>query len=441
MHTLLLLEMAASGHGDRTAARHGDDQLTYEQLLRSAWAAAASLEDARHLVYVGTNGLAYPIGLFGAAAAGIPFIPLNYRLADEQIDSLLRHHDDVVVVADEGIDARLRDLGHRVVSRSDFVNAAIAGADPGDASLDGDDIALLLYTSGTTAAPKAAVLRHRHLASYVIGSVEFGAAEESDAVLVCVPPYHIAGVANLLSNTYLGRRIVYLDRFDPELWLDTVRREEITHAMVVPTMLARLGDALADQTDAATPTLRSLSYGGSRTPATVLERIMDLFPNTDLTNAYGLTETSSTIAVLGPDDHRAAVASDDPLVRARLASAGRLLPTIEVELRDNMRAGRAGRGRRHLGSGRAGVGRVRRRAALRGRRRVVPHPRSRLARRRRLPLHRGPQRRHHHSWRREHRAGRDRGGVAGPPRRQPVRGRRRARRRVGPADRRRRRTA
>ncbi len=337
MHTLLLLEMAASGHGDRTAARHGDDQLTYEQLLRSAWAAAASLEDARHLVYVGTNGLAYPIGLFGAAAAGIPFIPLNYRLADEQIDSLLRHHDDVVVVADEGIDARLRDLGHRVISRSDFVNAAIAGADPGDASLDGDDIALLLYTSGTTAAPKAAVLRHRHLASYVIGSVEFGAAEESDAVLVCVPPYHIAGVANLLSNTYLGRRIVYLDRFDPELWLDTVRREEITHAMVVPTMLARLGDALADQTDAATPTLRSLSYGGSRTPATVLERIMDLFPSTDLTNAYGLTETSSTIAVLGPDDHRAAVASDDPLVRARLASAGRLLPTIEVELRDNMR--------------------------------------------------------------------------------------------------------
>ena len=89
MHTLLLLEMAASGHGDRVAARHGDDQLTYEQLLGAAWAAASSLDDARHLVYVGTNGLAFPIGLFGAAAAGIPFIPLNYRLPDEQIDSLL----------------------------------------------------------------------------------------------------------------------------------------------------------------------------------------------------------------------------------------------------------------------------------------------------------------------------------------------------------------
>ena len=153
-----------------------------------------------------------------------PLRPTQLPTADEQIDSLLRHHDDVVVVADEGIDARLRDLGHRVVSRRDFVDAAFAGADPGEASLDGDDVALLLYTSGTTAAPKAAVLRHRHLACRTSSGRSFGAADDSDAVLVCVPPYHIAGVANLLSNTYLGRRIVYLDRFDPELWLDTVPR-------------------------------------------------------------------------------------------------------------------------------------------------------------------------------------------------------------------------
>jgi acyl-CoA synthetase (AMP-forming)/AMP-acid ligase II len=337
MHTLLLLDMAASGHGDRIAATDGADTLTFEQLHRSAWAAAAVLADARHLVYVGTNGLAYPIGLFGAAAAGIPFVPLNYRLGDEQLDTMLGHHEGAMVVADEGIDERLRGLGHEVTTREDFVRAALPGADPGEAMLDGDEVALLLYTSGTTSAPKAAVLRHRNLASYVIGSVEFGAADDSDAVLVCVPPYHIAGVANLLSNTYLGRRIVYLDRFDPDLWLGTVRREQITHAMVVPTMLARITDALADQNDAATPTLRSLSYGGSRTPATVLERIMELFPDTDLTNAYGLTETSSTIAVLGPDDHRAAATSDDPAVRARLASAGRLLPAVEVEVRENGR--------------------------------------------------------------------------------------------------------
>ena len=69
-------------------------------------------------------------------------------------------------------------------------------------------------------------------------------------------------------------------------------------------------------------------------PLPVIERAMRLLPDTDFTNAYGLTETSSTIAVLGPDDHRAAAASDDPAVRRRLASVGRPLPSVEIEIRD-----------------------------------------------------------------------------------------------------------
>ena len=69
-------------------------------------------------------------------------------------------------------------------------------------------------------------------------------------------------------------------------------------------------------------------------PLSVIERAMQLFPDTDFTNAYGLTETSSTIALLGPDDHRAAAASDDPAVRRRLASVGTPLPSVEVEIRD-----------------------------------------------------------------------------------------------------------
>jgi acyl-CoA synthetase (AMP-forming)/AMP-acid ligase II len=101
--------------------------------------------------------------------------------------------------------------------------------------------------------------------------------------------------------------------------------------MVVPTMLARvvehLGEAAADCGG-----LRSLAYGGARMPATVLERALRAFPTTDFVNAYGLTETSSTIAVLGPEDHRAAL-QDDPVARARLGSAGRVLPGIEVEIR------------------------------------------------------------------------------------------------------------
>ncbi len=135
-----------------------------------------------------------------------------------------------------------------------------------------------------------------------------------------------------MSNLYLGRRIVYLRQFDAAEWVATVRREQITHAMVVPTMLARICDIL-EEDGQGLPSVRALSYGGARTPATVLARAMALFPDVDLTNAYGLTETSSTIAVLGPEDHRAAQRGE-PVAVARLASAGQVLPTVEIEVRD-----------------------------------------------------------------------------------------------------------
>ncbi len=336
MNLLLLADMAAMGHGDQVALVAGDDQLTPAELLSAAWTGATLVEGADALAYVGTNGLAFPIGLFAAAAAGVPFVPLNYRLTDEQLHDLLTPLGETLVVAEGPVGEHLRARGHRVLDAAEFVATARAGAEAGEVPADGESTAILLYTSGTTAAPKAAVLRHRHLTSYVIGSVEFGGAGPDEAVLVSVPPYHIAGIANLVSNLYLGRRIVYLTQFDADAWVGAVRSEGITHAMVVPTMLARICDVLdagAGGDRAGLPTLRALSYGGSRTPSTVLQRVMDLLPDVDLVNAYGLTETSSTIAVLGPDDHRSA-RDGDPVAIGRLASVGRVLPTVEVQVRE-----------------------------------------------------------------------------------------------------------
>jgi acyl-CoA synthetase (AMP-forming)/AMP-acid ligase II len=333
VNLLLLLDMVAAGHGDEVAVQAGDERLTSGELLAAAWTVPRVTAGAPALAYVGTNGLAFPIGLFGAAAAGVPFVPLNYRLSDEQLHDLLIPLGDAVVVAEGEAAAALAARGHRVVDAAELVATARAGdaGRVGEVPADGEGPAVLLHTSGTTAAPKTAVLRHRHLTSYVIGTVEFAAAGGDEAVLVSVPPYHVAGLANLLSNLYLGRRIVYLAQFDAGAWVDEVRREAVTNAMVVPTMLARICDVL-EADGAGLPTLRALSYGGARTPATVLRRVMTLLPDVDLTNAYGLTETCSTIAVLGPDDHRAARAGD-PVATARLSAAGRVLPTVEVEVR------------------------------------------------------------------------------------------------------------
>ncbi len=216
--------------------------------------------------------------------------------------------------------------------------------------------ALCLYTSGTSATPKAAILHHRHLASYILGSVEFGSTGGEEAALVSVPPYHIAGVANLLSNVFAGRRVVYLPDFDPAAWLGLVRSEAITQAMLVPTMLARIVEVVEGGARADVPSLRLISYGGARIHESVLRRALQAFPEVGFVNAYGLTETSSSIAVLGPDEHRAALKSDDPTVTRRLASVGRLLPGVEVQIRDeDGRPQSAAYEGRSLGAWRAGV--------------------------------------------------------------------------------------
>jgi acyl-CoA synthetase (AMP-forming)/AMP-acid ligase II len=348
VNLMTLLDMAASAGGDRVAFRSASGEVTYEGLRRHAAAGASRLSGSSHLAYVGTNDVALPSCVFAAAWAGVPFLPLNYRLGAEQIGSLLAGHEATLVVADEQSAPLIEALGQRVVPRQEWRSLAgfaaggpsgespgPSGEGPGPWDDDPSGPAVLLYTSGTTSAPKAVVLRHRHLTSYVLGSVEFASADPADTALVSVPPYHIAGVAAVLSNLYALRRVVYLEAFDPESWLRTVREEGVTTAMVVPTMLARLVEHLGHGRAAATPTLRSLAYGGARMPPVVLERALRAFPGTDFVNAYGLTETSSTIAVLGPDDHRRALDPADNVGRQRLTSVGRLLPGVEVEIRDN----------------------------------------------------------------------------------------------------------
>jgi acyl-CoA synthetase (AMP-forming)/AMP-acid ligase II len=104
--------------------------------------------------------------------------------------------------------------------------------------------------------------------------------------------------------------------------------------MVVPTMLGRILDVL-DADGQGLPSLRHLSYGGGRMPHATVERALRLLPDVGFVNAYGLTETSSTVAVLTPDDHREAMAHHDPGVRARLGSVGQPLPVLELSIRDD----------------------------------------------------------------------------------------------------------
>ena len=311
----MLLEMAADGLGERVAFGSRDGGLTYAGLRDRATGVAATVAaDPRTVAMLGETSPLVPVALFGAAWAGVSYAPLNYRLPDEARQALLERLAPVVVADPSWLDVP---------------------ADPGRPFVDEPARpAVLLFTSGTSAVPKAATLTHDQLTAYIFNTVEFAAADEDEAVLVAAPPFHIAGVAALLSSTYAGRRVVALPHFSPEAWLTVARQEAVTHAFVVPTMLARIVAVMADDPDARVPSLRHLAYGGSRMPTPVLERALTLFPDTEFVNVYGLTETSSTVCLLGPEDHRAAHQSRDPAQRVRLASVGRPVPGVEVRIVD-----------------------------------------------------------------------------------------------------------
>lgn len=332
MSIALLLEMAVSGDPDRVAVVDRGIRLSTADLDRLAGGGAQVIGNsgARHVAYVGVGGAMLPLLIFASARAGVAFTPLNYRLSAEGLRQLIERLPSPLVIADdEYLD--MVDAGTRVLSSEAFF-AAAREAEPTEVFADPDDVGIVLFTSGTTSRPKAVELTHNNLTSYVTGTVEFASADPEDAALVCVPPYHIAGVGAAMSNLYAGRKTVYLSRFDPADWVRLVNDERVTTATVVPTMLDRIVTEL-EVRPTELPTLRNLAYGGSKVGLPLVRKALELLPDVGFVNAYGLTETSSTIAILTPEDHRLARSAEDEAVVCRLGSVGRPVPGIEVQIR------------------------------------------------------------------------------------------------------------
>ena len=338
MNIATILDMAAEAFGDRVAVASGDSRYTYAELRDAAYRAAVAIKasDAQYVALLDVNSPAAPVAIFAAAFAGVPYVPLNYRLTKPEINELIERIAPAYLVTSTDY-AKLIEpcTGVQVVDRAAFLSLPPAGGTLPEIGDDPRAVAVQLFTSGTTGKPKAAILRHENLMSYIVGTVEFAAADENDAIIVTVPPYHIAGISAVLSSTYACRRMVQLESFEARTWLAACREHSVSNAFLVPTMLQRIVDHLCDSgEDANLPALRALAYGGGKMPLSTIQKAMQLLPQVDFTNAYGLTETSSTIAVLGPEDHRAAASSSDPAVRRRLGSVGKP-GAVELEIRDD----------------------------------------------------------------------------------------------------------
>ena len=217
MNIALFLQMAAEACGDRCALAHDGTHYTYAELYGAAKRAACrfSKVQCEYVTLIDESSPAVPIALMGAAMAGVPYVPINYRLSEEQIIPLLERIDPAYLIL--GPKESDHSPDHWVTqSTSEFMNDVFSD-DEMEVSWNEDPsaVAVQLFTSGTTGTPKAAILRHEHLVSYILGSVEFMGAHEEEATLVSVPPYHIAGISAVMSSIYACRKIVQLPTFNP----------------------------------------------------------------------------------------------------------------------------------------------------------------------------------------------------------------------------------
>ena len=351
MNTAEFLQISSYVVPDRTALVSRETRLSYAELADSVGRLATALKQigvdrGQAVAALAVNSHQYVELYYACATLGAVFVPLNYRAKQEELVYMLNTAEARALAVGEryldllnAIRPQLTTLTTTVcidggIEGMPNLEAMIAEAAPevSPAEIDDGDPTVLMYTSGTTALPKGVVLSYLDLTTYVMNTMEPANPETSAVTLVSVPLYHIAGATAIMSSIWGGRTLVLLPQFDPAAWLEAVQRERVTHAFVVPTMLKRImDDPNFDRSDLSS--LQLIAYGAAPMPYEVVRRAVEVF-DCGLMNAYGQTESTSSITYLGPEDHQIRGLAGEELARKlhRLRSVGRPMDDVAVAI-------------------------------------------------------------------------------------------------------------
>jgi acyl-CoA synthetase (AMP-forming)/AMP-acid ligase II len=296
-----------------------------------------------------TNSNQYIEAYYATATIGGTFVPLNYRAKIPELEYMITAAESKVLLVGDRYLETIEQIKPQLTSVHAYIAMentpsgmlnledllAQSSPDLEDTEIDEQDVSILMYTSGTTSLPKGVMLTYGDFTNYVVGTVEMADGTPRGTSLLCAPLYHIAGAANIMTALWAGREVVVLRQFEPVEWLQAVHTEKVTHAFIVPTMMKQLIDH-PEFSSFDLSSLQNLSYGGAPMPFPVIRRAVEMFPKSaGFVNAFGQTETTSTLTVLGPDDHRLEGTQEEIEKRLkRLTSVGKPLPDVEIKVTD-----------------------------------------------------------------------------------------------------------
>jgi acyl-CoA synthetase (AMP-forming)/AMP-acid ligase II len=295
------------------------------------------------IAYLGKNSDWYFELLFGAAKAGAVMTPVNWRLAGPEVAYIIGDCAAKLLFVGPEFTALAQKLLPDLATVETVV--AMEGGVPDwpsfevwrDAQSDADpelavaweDVALQLYTSGTTGRPKGAMLTHSGLLGLRGGQggtqAEWNTWTEEDVSLVAMPIGHIGGSGWGIMGLYNGAKGIVAREFDPVKVLDYIEHDRVTKIFMVPAaMQIVVRHPRARQIDWSC--MKYLLYGASPIPLDLLKECMEVF-GCGFVQMYGMTETCGTIVALPPEDHT-------PEGSPRMRSAGKALPGVEVAVID-----------------------------------------------------------------------------------------------------------
>ncbi|GGB53278.1 long-chain-fatty-acid--CoA ligase [Blastomonas aquatica] len=341
-----MVARGATATPDKTALIQDDEALSYAKLddlvCRSVAALRASgIGKGDRVAFLGLNSIDYVILLIAALRIGAVTVAVNWRLVPREIAYIVKDAgarllltqravlDNALAVRDEaGLETIL--LGDGVFEGRPAFRAWVQGFAPDRslADLADGDVAVQLYTSGTTGHPKGALLTHGSLAASLSQGKKIGedwaAWLPSDVSLVAMPLFHIGGTAWVMQTLNGGGTGVILAQPDVALIIAAVQRHGITKMFAVPAVLNMVLNH-PDAVGADFSSMRVLPYGASPIPLDVLSRSMRMFPNAQFVQMYGATETSGTIVYLPPEDH-------DVAGTPRMAGCGKPFPDVKLRI-------------------------------------------------------------------------------------------------------------